>query len=343
VSEQAPQRSGLSGQSIVPSARWLVTGGCGFIGSALVERLVAEGVRSIRIVDDLSSGTRECLESVAPVSAVSEPTSCLVGVELIVASVLDEQLALRASAGIDVIVHLAASAGVPASIADPRTDFLTNVVGTLNYLEAARRRRVPRFILASSGAVVGELPRPAHEELLPKPVSPYGAGKAAAEAYCAAYARAFGVGTVALRFANAYGPRSSHKQSVVARLIRQALTGEPLEIHGDGLQTRDFIAVGDLADAIVRAAMADVAGEVFQIATQRETAVQEIADRVKALIDPLGIAPPVNLVYGPPRPGDVRRSTADAGKARRLLGWQPRTSIDDGLEQTLVWFLRSSR
>ncbi len=327
----------------MPPTRWLITGGCGFIGSALVERLVASGGHAIRVVDDLSSGTRDCLRSVATFSEVPEPTASSAGVELVVGTVLDERLALRGAEGVDVMVHLAATAGVAPSIDEPRADFMTNVLGTLNCLEAAKQCGVPRFVFASSGAAVGDAVPPIHEGLPPRPVSPYGAAKAAGEAYCAAYASAFGIGTVALRFANVYGPRSSHKQSLVAKFIRQALAGEPLEVHGDGLQTRDFIAVGDLVDAIVQAAAADVAGEVFHIATHRETTVREIAERLKSLIDPLGIAPPVKVVYGPPRRGDVRRNVADVGKARRLLGWQPRTSIEDGLERTLEWFLGPSR
>ena len=311
--------------------RWLVTGGCGFIGRNLIRRLLVDPTQMIRVVDDLSAGTREDLAAAS--AAAAEP------VELTVGDVRDDALARRAMAGVDVVVHLAANTGVGPSIADPRKDCLVNVIGTLNYLEACRANGVRRFVFASSGAPLGECEPPLHEELPAHPVSPYGASKLAGEAYCSAYARSFGIDTVALRFGNCYGPYSGHKTSIVAKFIREALLGEPWEIHGDGGQTRDFIYVDDVADAIARSATAQSVGsEVFQIATSTETTILELAQKLEVVLQRHGVAPR-GIRYGVPRMGDVRRNFSDTRKAQLRLGWQAQVSLDKGLESTVGWFL----
>jgi UDP-glucose 4-epimerase len=315
-----PQEVGLRAASPV---RWLITGGCGFIGSALVRALAADGDHALRIVDDLSTGSTDAVPR---------------GVEIVRGDVRDADLARRASSDVDVIVHLAANTGVDTSVRDPLHDCTTNVLGTFTYLDAARHSGVKRFVFASSSAPLGEVEPPIHEELAAHPISPYGASKLAGEAYCSAFARTFGVGTVALRFGNVYGPGSGHKHSVVAKFIRRALAGQPLEIYGDGTQTRDFVFIGDLIDAIRRAAASTAAGEVIQIATERETTVGDIAERIGRLVDGAGLGP-VTVIHMAPRVGDMKRSYSDIAKARRLLGWSPRTSLDEGLRQTLEWFL----
>lgn len=321
--------------------RWLVTGGCGFIGTNLVERLVREGAQ-IRVFDDLSVGSRSALADVAPFEEGTNSAEWSAAPQLVVGSIGDAAALRDAAAGAEVMVHLAASTGVPKSVEDPTFDCQANVVGTLNALEAARHQGVPRFIFASSGAPAGEVEPPIHEEIVPKPVSPYGASKLAGEAYCSAYARTFGVETVALRFGNVYGPRSGHKTSVVARFLQEGLAGRPLEIFGDGSQTRDFVFVSDLVDAILRAGRASsVAGEVFQIATAHETSVAEVAAAVMAAISAAG-RPSPTLVHAPPRAGDVQRNYSDTSKARERLGWQASTPLETGLRRTLDWNLESS-
>lgn len=175
-------------------------------------------------------------------------------VELLVGDIKDSDTCLKASYAIDIIVHLAANTGVGPSVEDPRHDMEANVIGTFNMLEAARRNNVKRFIFASSGASVGECEPPIHEELAAHPVSPYGAGKLAGEGYCSAYFRTFGLETVSLRFGNVYGPGSSNKNSVITKFIKQALTGEICKIFGDGNQSRDFIYIDDLTNAIMKVA-----------------------------------------------------------------------------------------
>lgn len=326
--------------------RWLITGGCGFIGRSLIARLRSDDGVTVRIVDNLSVGSREDLEDVAGPFCELDPTDLDhagaawgKGVELLVGEILDADLALSAARGADIIVHLAANTGVQPSVEDPRADCVTNVMGTLNYLEAARLRDVSRFVFASSGAPIGECTPPIHEEMVPHPVSPYGASKLSGEGYCSAYFRTFGVETVALRFGNVYGPNSGHKSSVVAKFIRNAMRGEPLEVYGDGEQTRDFVYVEDLLEAIVSSAVAPgVGGEVFQIATAVETTVGELVEELIPILVASGLSEP-EVHHIAPRLGDVRRNYADSSKAHRLLGWSTETTLRDGLRMTTEWFV----
>jgi len=323
--------------------KWLITGGCGFIGTSLIRTLESEGGHHIRVLDNLSTGTRQDLSMVCNFREIdgSRIEEGPHGVELVVGDILDEQLAHAVVKGVDVIVHLAANTGVGPSVEDPRSDCLANVIGTFNYLEAARLNNVPRFIFASSGAPAGEVEPPIHEELPPHPVSPYGASKLAGEGYCSAYHKSFRVDTVALRFGNVYGPGSVHKNSVVAKFIRRALEGKPLEIYGDGSQTRDFIYIDDLIKAVLQAAtMSDVGGETFQIATSRETTVGEMAEQLVQVLERRGFKG-IQVVHTETRVGDVKRNYSDTTKARIRLGWQPETSLRQGLERTVDYFLEN--
>lgn len=320
---------------------WLVTGGCGFLGTALIKRLVQQGGHGIRVLDNLGTGTREDLAMVAQFKDVGESDirGAPMGCELVIGDILDDQLALKVSKGCDIIVHFAANTGVGPSVENPRADMLANVVGTFNYLEASRINNISRFIFASSGAPAGEVEPPIHEELPPHPVSPYGASKLAGEGYCSAYKRTFGIDTVMLRFGNVYGPGSVHKFSVVAKFIRRALAGETLEIYGDGTQTRDFIYIDDLIDAVLlSAAVPGIGGEAFQIATSRETTVGELAEKLVETLAAAGV-PDIRLVNAETRVGDVKRNFSDTTKARLRLGWQPRVELDEGLRKTVVYFM----
>jgi UDP-glucose 4-epimerase len=326
---------------------WLVTGGCGFIGVALVKSLVDEGGHAVRVVDNLAVGTREDLSAVCEFVEASPaevgPTVSGSPVELVVGDILDEELALRAAEGSDVIVHLAANTGVAPSVEDPRGDCLANVIGTVNYLEAARHNGVERFVFASSGATIGEVEPPIHEEMSPHPVSPYGASKLSGEAYCSAYSRTFGVETVALRFGNVYGLLSNHKNSVIAKFIKRAMRGEVLEVYGDGTQTRDFIFIEDLTRAVRLSATTEgVGGEVFQIATNAETSVQEMVEELLPVLAAFGIKD-VEVRQAAPRLGDVMRNYSDTSKAARMLGWRAEVDLKEGLRRTVDWFVGQSR
>jgi len=299
----------------------LVTGGAGFIGSHLSRLLVERGDR-VRILDDLSIGTLAYAPDVPR--------------ELVRAPLADAEAVRAAVDGADAVVHLAARAGIADSVTDPLGTFAVNVDQTLRLLDAARRAGVRRFVFASSNAAVGDQEPLADESALPHPASPYGASKLAGEAYGQAYAATYGLPACALRFSNAYGPCSLHKQSVVAAWLKAARRGDALTIHGDGEQTRDFVYAGDLAAAIVAALDARdtaVAGEVFQVGTGLETTLNTLATTLASVLER-----PIEIRHGPDRAGDVRRSVSRVDKADRVLGYRAAVPLADGLARTARWF-----
>lgn len=318
----------------------LVTGGCGFIGTSLIKSLVqANPNLNIRVLDNFVTGTPEDLKGVTQF-VQSRAAECFEhpGVVLIQGDIRDWEISQTCAQGVDCIIHLAANTGVGPSVENPRLDMECNVLGTLNMLEAARLNGVAKFIFASSGAPAGEVDPPIHEELPPHPVSPYGASKLAGEGYCSAYYRTFGIDTVCLRFGNVYGPRSKKKSSVVAKFIRQALNGETCEIFGDGTQTRDFIYIDDLIQAMQLSMEKDLGGEIFQIATGMERTVGEVAELISQALARRGVN--MRIEHGQPRLGDVRRNFADTSKARSMLGWEGEVGLEDGIERTIASFMR---
>ena len=299
----------------------LITGGAGFIGSNLTRRLVARGDR-VRILDDLSIGQAAYLSGVDH--------------ELVRGSLADPAAVQAAVRGVDAIVHLAARPGIDDSLRDPLGTFEANVDWSVRLLDAARLAGVQRFVFASSNAAAGDHPPPSDETDLPHPLSPYGASKLAIEAYGQAYAAAYGLAACSLRFSNAYGPYSLHKRSVVAAWLRAGLAGTPVEIHGDGLQTRDFVHAEDLADAVIaalRAPESAVAGELFQVGTGIETTIADLAAEIGR-----AIGRPLAFEHRPARPGDIRRNVARVDKAAAVLGYRATVSIRDGLARTATWF-----
>ena len=302
--------------------RFLITGGAGFIGSNLIRSLAGQGAE-IRVLDNLEAGRAADLEGLP--------------VELVVGDVRDRELVGRVMAGVQVVIALAAQTGVVQSVEDPARDMSVNVTGTLNLLEAAVRHRVKRFIFASTGgAIVGEAAPPVHEEMPPRPVSPYGAGKLAGEGYCSAFWGSYGLATVPLRFANIYGPFSYHKGSVIAKLFRQILAGREITLFGDGDQTRDFLFVEDLCYAIKAAVTAEVPfGQPIQLGTGEETAVNSLVGLMRRVVGEAKF-PPVRHV--PARPGEVQRNFMNIARARNTLHFNPATDLLAGLQKTWRWF-----
>jgi UDP-glucose 4-epimerase len=256
--------------------------------------------------------------------------------ELIRAPLADRAAVAAAVDGVDAIVQLAARAGIPDSVADPIGTFEVNVAQTLGLLDAARLAGVGRFVFASSNAAAGDHEPPADERDLPHPRSPYGASKLAGEAYCQAYAATYGIAACALRFSNAYGPYSLHKKSVVAAWLRSALRDEPLTIHGDGEQTRDFVYSGDLARAVVATLDAPgdvVAGELFQVGTGRETTINQLVTAIG-----VAVGRRLDISHEAARAGDVRRNVSRVDKAAERLGYRANVTLDDGLAESARWF-----
>ena len=297
--------------------RALVTGGAGFIGSNLVDALVARG-DEVTVVDHLRGGR---LANLAGAQALG---ARVVAVDVTHATSLRDALA---AAQPEVVFHLAAQIDVRRSVEDPAFDATVNVAGTAAVLEAARAAGARRVLLASTAGVYGDPARlPTAEDTPPAPLAPYGAGKAAAEAYLALFTRLYGLSTLALRLANVYGPRQSpHGEAgVIAIFCGAAAAGRPVTRFGDGRQTRDFVYVGDVVEAFLAAADADAEG-ALNVSTGRETSLLELIAELS-----------LETVEGPARIGEVRRSCLDPSAAARELGWRARTSLRDGLDLTLA-------
>ncbi|HEX5412417.1 MAG TPA: NAD-dependent epimerase/dehydratase family protein [Terriglobia bacterium] len=305
---------------------YLVTGGCGFIGVNLISRLALDG-HKVRILDNLSVGKREHADRL--------------NADLVFGDVRDLSVVREAIAGADAVVHLAAHTSVIESVSNPEFDFEVNALGTLNLLRASKECGVRRFVFASTGgAILGEQSEPVHEGMVPRPISPYGASKLAGEGLCSAFFGSAGLDTVALRFSNVYGPHSAHKKSAVAHFIMKILQGETICIFGDGEQTRDFLYVDDVVNAICRCLSEDaegIAGEAFQIATGCETTINRVVGAIGALASGEGYV--VDVIHKPERAGEVRRNCARIDKARNLLGYRPAHDLDTGLANTWRWFL----
>lgn len=311
-----------------------------------MRQLVSEPQNSVRVLDDLSVGQIRNLELAENVSATKLPAKSLPDwradeVHVCVGDIRDPGTFHEVATGSDIIIHLAANSGVLQSTEDPVTDCQTNILGTLNGLEAARHHKIRRFVLASSGATLGTAAAPFDENRLPQPTTPYGASKLGGENYCRVYAATFGLDTVSLRFSNVYGPGSGHKGSVIATFLKQALAGAPLTIEGDGMQSRDFLYLGDLLQAIRLASLREgVAGEVFHVASGIETRILDLAAMIMDVLSASGMTN-VSAKHVDPRPGDLARSFANIEKIHKLLGWAPRTGLAEGIRMTVEWFLHA--
>ena len=303
----------------------LVTGGAGFIGSALVRALLARGDR-VRVLDNFFSGKRENLASVAA------------DVDLVEGDIRDGGAIGRALAGVELVFHQAAIASVPRSLEDPSASHEVNATATLDLLAAAERAGVRRLIYAASSSAYGDTPTsPKVETMRPAPLSPYAVSKLAGEHYCQVFAGAYDLETVCLRYFNVFGPHqdpTSEYAAVIPRFITAALGGQGVTIFGDGTQSRDFCYIDNTVEANLGASIApSVSGRVFNVACGVATTLNQV---VSLLGEILGRA--VAVGYAPGRIGDVKHSLADIGAAREALGYRGAVSFRDGLERTVAWY-----
>ena len=293
----------------------LVTGGAGFIGGRLVDALTRD--HDVRVLDR------------------AIPDHLPTDVTFIRGDVRDEATVAAATDGVDVVFHQAALVSVAQSVDRPRESHDHNVAGTLTVLDAARTHDA-RVVLASSAAIYGHPEsQPIDESEQTTPTSPYGLEKLAVDHYARLYHELYGLETVALRYFNVYGPGQTGGDyaGVISVFLAQALAGEPITVHGDGEQTRDFVFVDDVVQANRLAATTDAVGEAFNVGTGETTTIRELADLVREYTDTES-----TIVHTEPREGDIRHSQADVSKARELLGYEPTVSFTDGLERTAEWF-----
>ncbi|WP_027714492.1 SDR family oxidoreductase [Desulfuromonas sp. TF] len=307
-------------------AKFLVTGGAGFIGSHIVDELLRRG-ETVRVLDNMATGKRENLEH------------CLERIDFIEGDIRDMEICRRACADVDFVLHQAALGSVPRSMEDPLTSHDVNVTGTLKMLIAARDEGVKRFVYAASSSTYGDHPAlPKVEDRIGNPLSPYAVTKYADELYARVFGRCYGLETVGLRYFNVFGPRQdpfSQYAAVIPLFVSALLRGEAPTINGDGEQTRDFTYVGNAVEAnlLACAAPAEAVGEVFNVACNERTSLNRLYRRLQDLLGST-----IEPAYGPPRAGDVRDSLADIGKGERLLGYKGEIKFDKGLRRSIEWY-----
>ena len=304
-------------------AHYVVTGGAGFIGSHLAEELVRRGER-VRVVDSLITGKRQNLAHLREI-------------EFMEGDLANLEVAQRAVAGVDFVLHQAAIPSVPRSVQDPITSNRANIDASLNVLVAARDAGVRRVVYAGSSSAYGNTPTLPKIETMPTaPLSPYALQKLVAEQYCQMFTQLYGLETVTIRYFNVFGPRqdpSSPYSGVISLFINALCDGRQPTIYGDGEQTRDFTYVANVVDGVLRACHAPGAsGEVINVATGGRISLNQLFRTVRDLV-----GAKIEPMYRDPRAGDVRDSQADISKARRLLGYEPVVTFEEGLEKTVEW------
>jgi nucleoside-diphosphate-sugar epimerase len=302
--------------------KYLVTGGAGFIGSNIVERLLADG-HTVRVLDNFSTGRRENLEPFGE------------DVEVVEGDLLSYERVHNAVKGCDYVFHMGALPSVPRSVQDPLTSSTVNIIGTLNVLLPARDESVKRVVYAASSSAYGANPElPKREALTPMPISPYAVSKLAGEHFCAAFTSVYGLETVALRFFNVFGPRqnpSSQYSAVIPKFISALLDDDELTVFGDGTQSRDFTFVYDVVDAVLAASVApEAAGNMFNTACGRRHTLLSLIEILERLTDATA-----RVRFLDTRAGDVPHSMADVSAAAGTLGWTAKWSFEDGLARTV--------
>ncbi len=312
----------------MPKRAYLVTGGAGFIGSHITERLVRDG-HAVRVLDDFSSGKETNLDSFRN------------DIEVVRGDIRDADVVKRATKGVDIVFHEAALGSVPRSVVDPLTTHEVNMTGTLNVFLAARDAGVKRVVYASSSSVYGETPvLPKREDMIPQPLSPYALSKLVGEQYSSVFKQIYGFEIVSLRYFNIFGPRQdpeSQYAAVLPRFVTALLGGKPPVVYGDGLQSRDFTYVENVVNANLLASEAEgIAGRAFNVACGGRYTLLELLARLKAILGS-GIEP----IHEAARAGDVRDSQASIEAAEQGFGYRVSVDFDEGVRRTVEWYRRA--
>jgi len=306
-------------------SKYLVTGGAGFIGSHLVEALVKQG-QDVRVLDNFLTGKRENI------------AAFLEDIDLIEGDIRDPGTCKQAAEGVDFVLHQAALPSVPRSLEDPILTNEINIRGTLNLLLASRDLGVKKFVFASSSSVFGDdTVLPKKEGMEGTPLSPYAVTKLVGEKYCQVFSRVFDLPTVSLRYFNIFGPRQDpHSQyaAVIPLFITKMMKGEKPVIYGDGEQSRDFTHVANIVEANRLAIQAsEISGEVINLACGEKTTVNQLFEDIRQIL-----YKDISPIHEDPRPGDIRHSFADITRARKLLKYEPKISLGEGLQETILWY-----
>jgi len=307
----------------------VVTGGAGFIGSHIASALVEHGA-TVRVIDNLSTGYQKNIEAIGS------------NIDFVKADVADEQSLNKVLRDVEVIFHEAAIPSVPRSVDSPSETHRASVDATFKLLLAARDHKVRRVIYAASSSAYGDQPElPKREDMRPAPLSPYAVAKLVGEYYCQVFTRVYGLETVSLRYFNVFGPRqdpTSQYSGVISRFMSALTSGEQPVIYGDGEHSRDFTYISNVVEANLRAAESTAAvGEIINIANGHRTTLNELLDAMKLVTGKAD----VSARYEAPRAGDVRDSLADLTRARTLLGYEPRVSLEEGLKRTFDWWQKN--
>ena len=321
----------------------LITGGNGFIGLKLINYIIKKNKNyHIRIIDNLSTSKIDEIKKLnffIKFNSFKKLKSNKRGIFFCKADILNKNVVSDALKDIDIVVHLAANAGVAKSISDPIFDMANNILGTLNILESVQKNKIKKFIFSSSNAVIGKTNKRINEKTDKSPTNPYGVSKLSCETYINTFSELYKIPSIILRFGNVYGPGSINKTSIIPKFIKKIQKKEICFIYGDGNQTRDFIYIDDLINAIYKSIDLKLKNcEIFQISNGKQTSVKEISEIISNQFFNILKIKPI-FKYSKERIGDVKKNYSSIKKANNILKWYPKVDLEDGIKKTITFFL----